>query len=146
MVSSLEHLANKGKLKVYGFVVMPNHIHLIWQNLELNGKEMPYISFMKFTAHQFLTELRKTNNPLLKRFAVDGTDRANQFWQKRGLSKLMTTRQILEQKLDYIHLNPLQAHWNLVDDPNNYYYSSCSYYEQEDKRFHWLTHYMEEFQ
>lgn len=50
---------------------------------------------------------------------------------------------MLEQKLDYIHLNPLQAHWNLTDDPNSYYFSSCSFYEQEDKKFDWLTHYMD---
>ena len=56
---------------------------------------------------------------------------------------VMYDRKILEQKLDYIHLNPLQEHWNLVTDPNEYLYSSCSFYEREDKRYNWLTHYMD---
>lgn len=58
---------------------------------------------------------------------------------------MLYDRKILEQKLDYIHLNPLQAHWNLVTDPNDYYFSSSSFYELEDNRFSWLTHYMDVF-
>jgi REP element-mobilizing transposase RayT len=54
VMDSLIYLTKKNKLKVYGFVIMPNHIHIIWENIALNGKEMPYISFMKFTGHQFL--------------------------------------------------------------------------------------------
>jgi putative transposase len=143
VLNSLTHLVAKGKLKVYGFVIMPNHIHIIWECIEMNGKEMPHASFMKFTGHQFLEELRKTDSQLLDRFKVERNTRDHQFWQRNALPIVMTDRRILEQKLDYIHLNPLQKHWNLVSDPNNYLYSSCAFYEQEDMRFNWLTHYMD---
>jgi len=145
VLNSLIHLVNKEKIKVYGFVIMPNHIHIIWENLAMNGKEMPYASFMKFTGHEFLKELRQTNSPLLNKFAIDANDRVHHFWQKDALPVIMGNRKILEQKLDYMHLNPLQKHWNLVADPNDYYFSSCSFYEQEDMRFNWLTHYMDVF-
>ncbi|MBC7400652.1 MAG: transposase [Mucilaginibacter sp.] len=145
VLNSLIHLVEKKKLVVYGFVIMPNHIHIIWSSSEKNGKEMPYASFMKFTGHSFLEELRQTNNPLLERFKTDKNTRDHQFWQRRGLPILMYDRKRLEQKLDYIHYNPLQEHWGLVKDPNDYYFSSCSFYEQEDKRFNWLTHYMDAF-
>jgi len=46
ILSSLSFLAKKGLIKVYGFVIMPNHIHLIWEMLEINGKEMPHASFL----------------------------------------------------------------------------------------------------
>ncbi|MDB5010733.1 MAG: transposase, partial [Mucilaginibacter sp.] len=118
-----------------------NHIHIIWECIAMNGKEMPYTSFMKFTGHQFLEELRKSESKLLERFKVELNFRNHQFWQRNALAVKMYTREILEQKLNYIHLNPLQEHWNLVDDPNNYYYSSCSFYELDDNRFNWLTHY-----
>jgi REP element-mobilizing transposase RayT len=39
IISSLEYLSNAGKIDVYAFVIMPNHIHLIWKTNELNGKE-----------------------------------------------------------------------------------------------------------
>jgi putative transposase len=145
VVNSLIHLVQKQKLLVYGFVVMPNHIHIIWENKAINGKEMPYASFMKYTGHEFLKELRQTNDPLLNRFKVDRDSRIHQFWQRNGLPILIFNRKILEQKLDYIHSNPLQEHWNLVSDPNDYYFSSCSFYEQGDNRFSWLTHYMDVF-
>lgn len=145
VLDSLVWLVDKKKIKVYVFVIMPNHIHIIWENIAMNGKEMPYVSFMKFTGHQFLDELRKTDNPLLHKFEVDTNDRNFQFWQKDDMAKIMLSRQVLEQKLDYMHLNPLQAHWNLVTDPNDYYYSSCSFYEMDDNKFNWLTHYMDEF-
>lgn len=145
VLDSLAHLVKKKKIRVYGFVIMPNHIHIIWENIAINGKEMPYASFMKLTGHEFLRELRSTNNPILNKFKAFDNDRDHQFWQRNGLPIIMKSRQILEQKLDYIHLNPLQAHWNLVTDPNDYYFSSCSFYEREDNRFDWLTHYMDVF-
>jgi len=143
ITQSLEHLVKKEKIKVYGFVIMPNHIHFIWEMLALNGKEMPHASFMKFTGHQFLEELRKSNSELVNRFKVEEESRVYQFWQRNALAIRLYDRKILEQKLDYLHLNPLQKHWNLVDDPNNYCYSSCSFYEQNDERFKWLADYRE---
>jgi len=145
IMDSLIYLTRRNKLKIYGFVIMPNHIHIIWENIALNGKEMPYISFMKFTGHKFLEELRKSNDLFLNNFSIPGDDRKPQFWQKNGLSKIMNNKDVLEQKLNYMHLNPLQAHWNLAPDPNEYYFSSCSFYEQEDRRFDWLTDYRDVF-
>jgi putative transposase len=145
VIDSLKHLVKENKLIVYGFVIMPNHIHIILENKAMNGKEMPHASFMKFTGHAFLEELRGTNNPLLDNFKVDRYSRKHQFWQRRGLPIIMYDRKILEQKLDYIHFNPLQEHWRLVSDPNDYYFSSCSFYELNDNRFDWLTHYMDVF-
>lgn len=41
IINSLRFLSNKGKIQIHIFVIMPNHIHLIWTMLEMNGKEMP---------------------------------------------------------------------------------------------------------
>ena len=142
---SLEYLVKHKKIIVYGFVLMPNHIHLIWKNIAMNGREMPYVSFMKFTRHEFLKQLQNTDPQFLTKFEIDRTDRNYQFWQTNALSVIMNDRRIIEQKLDYIHFNPLQKHWNLTTDPNDYYFSSCSFYEQDNKRFEWLTHYMDLF-
>jgi len=143
VLNSIIHLIEKKKVKVYGFVIMPNHIHLIWENTTMNGKEKPHASFMKFTGHQFLEELRENDPILLDQFKVERNSRKHQFWQRNALPIKLYDRKILEQKLDYIHLNPLQQHWNLVIDPNDYLYSSCSFYENGDNRFSWLTHYMD---
>ncbi len=38
IVSSLQFLVNDRRVKVYGFVIMPNHIHIIWQILDGHEK------------------------------------------------------------------------------------------------------------
>lgn len=51
IVNSLDYLSNAGKIDVFGFVIMPNHVHFIWRTKELNGKETTQGSFLKHTAH-----------------------------------------------------------------------------------------------
>lgn len=79
IVNSLNHLQKTNKLKVHGFVIMPNHIHLIWELLNVNGKELPHASFMKFTAHEFQRLLRRNNSEILEEFSVSRTSRDYQF-------------------------------------------------------------------
>lgn len=51
IINSLTYLSDLGKIDVFGFVIMPNHIHLIWRINEMNGKETSQGSFLKYTAH-----------------------------------------------------------------------------------------------
>jgi len=140
IIESLRHLVEQGKITIYGFVIMPNHRHLLWELVAMNGKEMPQASFNKFTSHQFLNLLR--NERLLSFFKVeDKTERAHRFWQRNPLVVLMNSKEKLEQKLDYIHYNPLQEHWNLATTPENYYWSTARYYEEGIDDFKFLTHY-----
>jgi REP element-mobilizing transposase RayT len=83
LISSLEFLVGKGKLKVYGFVIMPNNIHLIWRNLEMNGKEFPDERLLKFTGHEFSKHLK--SNPTIEEHLVNKADRKYQFWQRSSL-------------------------------------------------------------
>ena len=53
IIDSLKYLSDKKLITVYGFVIMPNHIHLIWRQNNLNAKETPKGSFLKNTAHLF---------------------------------------------------------------------------------------------
>ena len=75
IISSLKILSVKKKIEVYAFVIMPNHLHFIWHLLEMNGKEKPHTSFLKFTAHSFKKHLQKNNSQLLKLYAVDAANK-----------------------------------------------------------------------
>lgn len=144
IIQSLEFLSIKNKIRVYGFVIMPNHMHLIWKNLEMNGKEFPDESLLKFTAHQFKKEL-SSKKYVLDNFLVRKADRQYQFWQRGSLPVEILNKDMLKRTLNYAHSNPLQKHWNLVEDSKFYEYSSCSFYEQSDKRYRWLVDYREDF-
>ena len=58
IMGSLKTLSDKNLITIYGFVIMPNHIHLIWKQNANNGKETPKGSLMKFTAHEFKKYLK----------------------------------------------------------------------------------------
>ena len=62
IIDCWRNLITRNKIQVYGFVIMPNHIHVVWEMIDKIGKEMPYASFNKFTSHQFLERIRSTNN------------------------------------------------------------------------------------
>ena len=147
IIDSLQYLCQREKLKVYAFVIMPNHLHIIWEMLALNGKEMPNASLMKFTGHKFLEHLRQHDPNTLPRFLVKDPHRRHQFWQRDPLPVELYSPHVYEQKLDYlprqagIHDNPLQEHWSLAECPEEYFYSSARFYTSGEDDFGFLTHY-----
>lgn len=145
VVDSLAHLSNKGKIDVFAFVVMPNHIHLIWRMNEQNGKESAHGSFLKFTAHQFKKMVKEENPGRLTSFKVEALNKNYEFWQRDSLAVQLYSKRMALQKLDYIHNNPLQEHWNLAADPSDYKYSSASYYERGENNFPFLKNLLDEF-
>ena len=129
VIDSWKYLVDKEKIKIYGYVIMPNHIHLLWQMLEMNGKESPAGSFAKFTAHQF-KKLIAASNPLeLEKYKVDERDRSYNFWKRDPLAIPMTFEAAFLQRLTYIHNNPLNPKWNLAMIPEDYRWSSAKFYE-----------------
>jgi REP element-mobilizing transposase RayT len=108
VVNSLKYLVDKELVTIYAYVIMPNHIHLIWYIHQPNGKESPPGSFAKFTAHQFKKQLLQTTPLQLNNYKVNKADRNYQFWKRDPLSIPLTTEEILLQKLNYIHNNPLE--------------------------------------
>jgi len=125
LINILRQLVSKKLVKVYGFVIMPNHAHILWRMLAKNGKEMPHASFNKATGHLIIKDLKIKNDPFLYQLKVNEKTREYRVWQRDPLAILMDSKNKLEQKLDYIHLNPLQEKWNLVTKPEDYKWSSA---------------------
>ncbi len=99
IISSLRHLSVERKIEVYAFVLMPNHLHFIWQLLEMNGKEKPHASFLKFTAHSFKKYLQINSPQLLKVYAVDATNKEYEFWKRDSLPLELLNKETAKQKL-----------------------------------------------
>ena len=79
IIDSLQYLTDEGKIDVFAFIIMPNHIHLIWRVNEPNGKESPQGSFLKYTAHTFKKMLREEGNEKLSAFKVDAENKNYEF-------------------------------------------------------------------
>ncbi len=140
VISSLRFLQGKGLIWIYGFVIMPNHVHLIWELLEMNGKESPHASFLKFTGHQFLESLSQEDPNFLGKFKVDLSNKSHSFWQRDSLPIEIYTPSVVFQKLEYLHQNPCRGKWMLAENPTEYRFSSMEFYETGRDRFGFLTH------
>jgi len=140
-INSWKYLVDHGLIKIYGYVIMPNHIHLIWKMISLNGKESPAGSFAKFTAHQFKKILAENDAQLLKEYGSSKSDRSYQFWKRDPLAIPLSSQKNLIQKLDYIHNNPIKEKWQLAKLPEEYRWSSAGFYTGMPDEFGILTHY-----
>ena len=83
IVTSLNQLVAAKKVKVNAFVLMHNHVHLIWQCLGENKIRDIEISFKKFTAKRFREQLLKEGK--LKNYIVNKPDRKHHFWKRNSL-------------------------------------------------------------
>lgn len=145
IIKTLRELKQKELIVVYGLVIMPNHLYLIWEALHKNGREMPHASFNKLTSHEIVKDLKCLHPNVLPYFKVLEKERQYRIWQRDPLAVLMDSKSKLEQKLHYLHLNPLQERWNLAASPEEYYWSSAYFYEFGEDRFNLFTHYMDKF-
>ena len=145
IINSLKYLTEHKKIEVYGFVIMPNHIHIIWQTLDSNGKETPQGSFLKYTAHAFKKYLAANQPDELKKYKVDASNKNYEFWQRDPLAFKLTNIETALQKLKYIHDNPLAQHWLLATEPIKYFYSSALFYENEKNDFGFLKNIIDVF-
>ena len=143
ILDSLQYLSKAGKIDVFAFIIMPNHIHLIWRVNEPNGKESPHGSFLKYTAHIFQKMLQQEGGCKLRPYRVDATNKNYEFWQRDSLAIHLLSREMALQKLTYLHNNPLAEHWQLCDSPESYYYSSARFYETGIDDFGFLKHIMD---
>lgn len=138
-----KHQIKMRNIKLYGFVIMPNHYHII---ISFYPPKKPWETLRdmhKFISKRIIKSLNQKSSSLLKQFEVSKTDRQYQIWQRNSLPVKLYDNVISEQKLAYIHNNPLQQNWQLAKNPENYFYSSASFYLCEDREFSFITHYMD---
>jgi len=142
VINSLKYLSDARLIDIFAFVIMPNHIHLIWRINALNGKETAQGSFLKYTAHAFKKMLGVNS---LADYAVSTSNKRYEFWQRDSLAVHLYTDKVAYQKLDYIHNNPMGTNWNLVLNPCDYTYSSAKFYETGENVFHFIKDLRNEF-
>lgn len=134
IIDSFRFLVGNKKVTIWAFVIMDNHIHVIWQIIEPNTLQKVQSSLLKYTAQQFKFKLNDENRPnILNQFLVHKRDREYQFWKRNSLSIEIYSDRVLMQKANYIHMNPERKGL-----PEDYLYSSKSFYETGMKNWDFL--------
>ncbi len=127
-IEVLKEIREIHPFKLIGYVIMPDHIHLILNPLEekigaimrkLKGK----------TAHLIVNWLKENNftESLNKLLIIGKNERqTHAVWQRDFSAIDLWSPKFLRQKLDYIHLNPLRAEF--CDHPAKWKFSSYHAY------------------
>jgi putative transposase len=82
--------------------------------------------------------LRNDNSPVLQELLVNAKDRKHQVWERNSLGIPLWTSNVMWQKLDYIHNNPVRA--GLCRYPWDYQHSSARFYLKNEKDWDFLVH------
>lgn len=117
---------NKG-LKLYDFVIMANHVHLIVRAEE--GKELSSIlrDFKRHTTREILKKLETDNRKyilnLIKNSFAKKKDEDNQVWQRENCPVPITSEKFYFEKANYILKNPVRKEY--VTKAEDWNYSSA---------------------
>ena len=141
IINSLKFLVADKRIELNAFIIMSNHIHLIWQPLFGYTPSGIQSSFMKYTAQQLKRSLLENDAETLSVFKVNKNkyDREYQIWRREPLSIELISGNLFKQKLEYIHYNPVKA--GLCEKQEDYFYSSARFYFDGLDSFNMLTHF-----
>jgi REP element-mobilizing transposase RayT len=140
VVDSLRFCQKNKGLKVFAYVVMSNHMHLIVQTEEYPGLSSIVQSFKAHTSRTILKlilddDVKESRRDwMLSHFSFQSRKNKRkgeyQIWKRGSYPTLLYSPKVIRQKLDYIHLNPVKA--KIVVRPEDYWYSSANWYQQQE--------------
>ena len=139
IIGCLKFLVDDKRAEVNAFIIMSNHVHIIWRPLQYYTLTQIQTSFMTFTAKAIKKKLAEHKPDMLETLKVNKYDRAYQIWKREPLSIELFTEKAFMQKLQYIHNNAVVA--GLVNFAEDYKYSSAEFYLSGIDEFGIITHY-----
>lgn len=128
-------------IPLLSYVIMPNHFHGIIHIPESSKLTINQIianakRFLSYEIIKRLKEGKELKTLKILKEAVSESDSAKN--QKHKVFKYsFDCKEIFDMpmmltKVDYIHKNPCQAKWSLVEDFTKYPHSSAAFYEREE--------------
>jgi putative transposase len=122
----LDQVRIKHQFLLVGFVIMPEHVHLIL-NEPKGSSPSRVLQVLKQQISRSLRKKRKRGltGQLSLKFAT-ATDADKHFWQRRFYDFNVWSEKKLREKLEYMHANPVKR--GLVKHPEDWPWSSWSHY------------------
>jgi hypothetical protein len=142
------HLKNDGCL-VLGYVIIPNHFHVLLFPTH-TGTSLSILVGMgkRFMAYDIVNGLKKLGKESILRELQLGVEKKerlrgklHQVFRLSFDARKCFSEKMIEQKLEYIHHNPVKGKWDLVKDFTSYPHSSAGFYEFGLQEKFEITHY-----
>ncbi len=135
VIESLEFcIKNKG-MEIHAWCIMTNHVHLIFRSIDNQNPELLLGDFKRFTSRSIIKAIQENAREsrkefLLEYFKKEAQNSSNttnfQFWRHDNKPIELWSNEVIQQKIDYIHNNPVEE--GIVFRPEDYKYSSASDY------------------
>ena len=131
-----DHLKDDGCL-LLGYVIMPNHFHVLLYPTH-SGTSLNKIvgDGKRFMAYDIVNSLKKSGSDSLLKTLADGVEpkeklkgKKHQVFKISFDARKCFNENMIEQKLLYMHHNPVQGKWSLAEDFTKYVHSSAAFYE-----------------
>jgi putative transposase len=127
-LSILEQLRQRYHFVVAGYVVMPEHIHLLITEPEI-GSPSTVMQVLKQRTARALLPKRKRRNPRQSSLFAE-LSQPRSFWQARFYDFNVWTTKKRVEKLRYMHRNPVKR--RLVESPEQWRWSSYRFYALDE--------------
>jgi putative transposase len=132
IIANLAYCQKNKKLSVFAYVLMTNHLHMV-ARIEDSTMNDFLRDFKTYTSKELIKLIKQ--NPqesrkdwMLTAFEMAGKtnplNKNHQFWQNGNYPVLLYSNSVTEQKIDYIHENPVNA--GFVGSAHEYWYSSAN--------------------
>lgn len=136
VIESFKYCQQYKGLNLFAYVIMSNHIHILAQS-ETGDLSGIIRDFKNFTSKKFLEvidEGAESRSDWMKMvFEYHGkfkNKQNNQIWTHENHPEEIYSQKFIEQKIEYIHNNPVRA--GIVSKPEDYIYSSARNYAELD--------------
>ncbi|MCF7919180.1 MAG: transposase [Candidatus Cloacimonetes bacterium] len=132
ILNSFRYLHETGRIRLYAYVIMVNHLHCI---IQCNNIAQLIRNFKSFTARKIIDYYILHQNVYFLEFMHKNKRNQNseskyQFWEEGVHPEEILSPQMMKTKIDYIHFNPVKA--GFVNEPEHWRYSSASNYNEDN--------------
>lgn len=139
ILESLSYCQEAKGLRIFAYVLMSNHLHLIAKTDGEQPLSAVLRDFKKFTSRKILEAIENGNESRkewrLHVFSYYARQNANnrhyQFWDQDNHPIALVSPKVIWQKVDYIHNNPVRAKW--VEKAEDYLCSNARNYALENQ-------------
>jgi len=142
VLDSWKYLQRERQFKLLGWVILENHLHLIASAPELDDVMQ---RFKSFTALEIVKRLKSVGDQdvlaqLSREKLSHKTESEHQVWQEGYHPQRIDHDEMMWQKLQYSHENPVRRGY--VDDPLHWRYSSARNYAKQPGLIDVITDWM----
>lgn len=119
LIRHIDLARQKHKFKLFGYVVMPEHVHLVLHPPDNMKPGLVIREIKSRSAKKYFKEL-----------PIGRPDAKRVFWQRRCYDHNCRTSPAVLEKIEYCHNNPVKR--GLVDDPGEWKWSSYNWYQGKE--------------